>query len=1045
MLRTFLRAARGALVIFASIVAAAGCESRRGTGLAVGGDLGAPNVRIDVPGSANDSLNVSSPVTATVDANDDISLLLVVDSVFVDGVLVRSDSAGFTTATTTYTKAVGIPVAGIRSGQQVRIVAVARDGSGNTSFAVRVLTAYDTTSPRVVVTGPPAGTIVRPGGTDSISVSATDSSGLSLIGYELHTDSVIAPGSLPVAQASVAVTGNPVQAERTFPPNFPSTLQPGRYFVRGLAEDISQQRGFSALVAIVVQDTAPPTLDLRQPPDGGSILVTDTVIAEAHITDNGGLARLSIVGVAIRGDPNLGATDTVTLYDSVFVPVNFGTGPGSFPPGVLDTLVQRLMVPVSSIASEPDTLVLFIARVTDRAGNATQVINSVRRVSGPSLRVTEPVQGDSVAPGQVITVTVTGDDPQGIATIGYNLSGPSYTRTRLDTLPGPLPQSHTFTDTITIPLAAVVGDSVTISPRGSDGGNRPGTGPSIKVVVGAVATDNVAPLVYQTVAARLQSTDSLFIRAVDNSGIQQVGYQIYQVGTNTLIAARDSIIPPPFVSGRTYSLPVTIPAAFLGDTAYVFSYAIDALGNKGFSIPSSSSTARTDSTTAKRDTVLLAFGATTPLPSGALGADIAVNAANGRVFVSNIAQNRIDIWQASDSSFFGSVAVGSEPWGMAVDTTGDTLIVANSGGTNFSVVSFTSLQEERRIKTQNSIVADVGFTVQDGIFRYTLELHDYSDRPQNVGVSANGNIFYSTRPTATAPDGTIRFYDMRRREVQQMWQYGVGAAPGQVLVLNIDSIFVITSFDPNASDEIRVCGHPYGTPGVSRCRQHPDLFIAVDSLRTVDQVAAVLASRTAESLALTDTTFVAVGGDRRWIAFGEANTANRAGRIMLARDTSGTDPDSLFFSPGISVTDLTNNASEQVLGLALNSNSSLLAAHGAMNTYFADVDDLAFQQRLQGLVAGGPGAGVAFHPDNDGTQSDIHGVVFVTTDRQSILVVDSWNFYVRREIPVGAGLTGALVASRPFATDDPAVVVKLFAVTATGFITIDLRQSDIDP
>ena len=55
------------------------------------------------------------------------------------------------------------------------------------------------------------------------------------------------------------------------------------------------------------------------------------------------------------------------------------------------------------------------------------------------------------------------------------------------------------------------------------------------------------------------------------------------------------------------------------------------------------------------------------------------------------------------------------------------------------------------------------------------------------------------------------------------------------------------------------------------------------------------------SLGLTDTTFVAAGGDRRWIAFGEGNSGG-AGRIMMAADPGD------FFSPGTSVRDLTNNA-----------------------------------------------------------------------------------------------------------------------------------------
>ena len=1041
MKRTCSRAGAGALLILAA-AAATSCDARRTIDPGGGGDAGIPRILIDVPSARNDSVLVSSKLAFTIRATDNLSLLTVFDSVYVAGVLVSTDSVRFTSATPAYVKNREVAAAGIRDDEQVRIVAYALDGSGNWNFAFRTLTVYDTVAPRVTVTAPAADKTIRPGGTDSIKVSATDSSGLTLLGFELHRDSILAPGAVPVAQSSVGIADLPITAARTFPPDF--NLQPGRYFIRGFADDISSRRGYSKLVGIFLADTAPPVLQLRRPADGSNILVTDTVLAEAFMSDSGGLARLWIVGVAVRGDPNLGATDTVRLYDSVFVPVNVNNKPASLPPGVIDTLVQRLMLPVSGIATIPDTLVYFVAQATDRAGNATRIVNRVRRVSGPALLVNQPQQGDSVSPGQIITVSVRGSDADGVASVGYTLSGSNFIQSRADTLPQPYPTEHTFTDTITVPSTAIVGDSLTVAPFGTDGGNRSGAGSSVRVLVTTTVADAISPRVYQTVPTRLQSTDFLSVRGEDNSGVARVGYYLIHVPSGALIAARDSVLSSPYVSGITVSMPVVVPSTYAGSSAYVISYAYDALGNRGWSLKSGTSTPQTDSALAKRDTTLLAFGTTTAFPTGSKMADLAVNPSGGQVFLSNLAANRINIWRASDSTFTGTIAVGSEPWGLAVDTSGDTLVVANSGGTNFSMVAFSSLREERRIKTPNTVVADVSAKFNEGVWRYTAVIIDYSDRPQNIGVSQNGNIFFSTKPTSTAPAGTIRFYDMRLREVQQIWQYGSAAQPGKIMVLNIDGIAVFPSFDTDESDQIRICGHAYGNPSATACRQGEDIYAVVDSLRTLDLVAVVLAPVTPESLVLTDTTFVAEGGDKRWIAFGEGNTAGRAGRIMLARDTAGTSADQIYFSPGIAVTDLTNNAAERVFGLALNSNSSSLAAHGN-STYFADVDDLAFHQRLQGTVASGPGAGIAFHPDNNGAQSDTHGVAFIATDRSTILVADSWNYYVRREIPLAASITGALVASRPFPGDPADVVVKLFGMTASGLVVIDLRQSDISP
>ena len=75
------------------------------------------------------------------------------------------------------------------------------------------------------------------------------------------------------------------------------------------------------------------------------------------------------------------------------------------------------------------------------------------------------------------------------------------------------------------------------------------------------------------------------------------------------------------------------------------------------------------------------------------------------------------------------------------------------------------------------------------------------------------------------------------------------------------------------------------------------------------------------SLPLTDTTFAAASGNRNWIAFGEGHTTG-AGRVIMVADSTGPVPN--FFSPLVTISDLTDNASEQVFGLALD----LTGAHG---------------------------------------------------------------------------------------------------------------------
>ena len=76
-----------------------------------------------------------------------------------------------------------------------------------------------------------------------------------------------------------------------------------------------------------------------------------------------------------------------------------------------------------------------------------------------------------------------------------------------------------------------------------------------------------------------------------------------------------------------------------------------------------------------------------------------------------------------------------------------------------------------------------------------------------------------------------------------------------------------------------------------------------------------------------------------------------------------------FGSPLITQIDLTNQASERIFGLAIDSTGLTVAAHGSQS-YFAAVDN-PFHLRLQGVfaAAGSGGAGVAYHPRANGTTS----------------------------------------------------------------------------
>jgi len=187
---------------------------------------------------------------------------------------------------------------------------------------------------------------------------------------------------------------------------------------------------------------------------------------------------------------------------------------------------------------------------------------------------------------------------------------------------------------------------------------------------------------------------------------------------------------------------------------------------------------------------------------------------------------------------------------------------------------------------------------------------------------------------------------------------------------------------------------------------------------------------------------VALSGDRTWIAFGEGHTAG-TGRIMMVNDASGAMPG--FFSPAVAVSDLIENASEQVFGLAVDSTGATVASHGTQS-YFATIAD-PFHLRLQGMYDSfDNGAGVAFHPGAVGyTSAASDRLAFVGSQSGFIEIVDIAYYLNRGKLTLKGNLYGPLRASRPFPGDPPNVILKLFGLSSTGLVVIDLTAADIKP
>ncbi len=712
------------------------------------------------------------------------------------------------------------------------------------------------------------------------------------------------------------------------------------------------------------------------------------------------------------------------------------------------SITKTITFDVTGIRPGQRVRVVTVAR---DAGDNEATAEALATAFDPQVPKASLLAADAfVIVGGTFTVNVLASDTTGLTKIGYKVSG-AVSRADSTLFPLTLPKIDTVTYTFVIPGSTPVGSTFTVTPFAENrDGLRSGASP-VTVRVAAQGVDLIPPSVFQTVPARLETADSIDITARDADGlIRIVGFLAKNASGQVVFTSADTLPQPSqqVVRRKAFNAPI----ALRGQTLFITAFATDVSGRTGYAIPTGATVPVSADSLAKRDPVVYAYGLTFALPSGSLGGDIAVDTARSTVYVSNINKNQLETFAYSSTlTSLPSVSVGSMPWGMAIDNSGSLLFVANSGGTNVSMVSLITRQESGRVKTANEWVYDIQFSKQDSIgFKYSIKGPiDYSDRPQYIAQSASGALYYSTRPTSEAIPGTLRRIDNYldvRSEPRQLWQYGY-VLRNHWVILNADFVGRVEG-GQGLPDEIIICEH---TPGqevsTSVCVQDRYVVNAIAQLKAAPVNGNVEAAfeLDVESLALPDTNFVAVGGDRRRVAFGEANTGQRAGRVMIVTDPSGTPPDQAEYSAGIEIRDLTNNASDKVFGLAVNGNSTNVSVHG-VETFFADSS-----LRLQGKFATfNDGAGIAFHPNNteENTQDVSARVVFVASGDKSIQIVDSYSYRLRGRIPIRTNLYGPLRAVRPTPGEraqDPSLVVKLFGLTPEGIVVIDVRSGDILP
>ncbi len=818
---------------------------------------------------------------------------------------------------------------------------------------------------------------------------------------------------------------------------------------------------------------AAPDVRIESPEEGARANLGDSILVAVRVRDAAGLRSLTIEGLSIRGNPDLGTPKVATRYTAPPAPAPGGT---AIRTGAIDTVIRRYLKPGTPLDTVLDSVVVR-AIATNVNGVVDTAFRSVRIVAGPRVVLVSPLPADSVQRGVALAMQVHAEDGEGVAEIIVDVKGETNWPTPLDTsIAVQLAGSRRAVDTtisVLVPADAPRNPrgKITISARARDV-NRD-FGYAAPVVVFVRGTAPSAPLVTQVVPPRLEITDSILITA-SGDGIQHVGF-IVRDSLGTVIATRDSLTD--VGSPRRVSLGLNLDYRQQGRRVIVSSYAVDRNGLKGYSVPASVTLPQTDSARAFSDSVIVVHGRTFTLPRAGIAGDVAVDTVRQRVFVSNTGFNLLEVWSAATDSFAPSgVKVGSFPWGLAFSTQNSAeLLVANSGGTNISKVRIdadpASMGETGRILTRNTYLYVVTESRDESTGKIKFAAQgpiSYSDRPQYIAQSEGGRIYYSTRPTTFAPAGTIRWLDpsLEQPDPRQVWQYAQGstATPTTFVMLNIDSLKITTAgANSPRSDLLTIYDHPYGT--LLPPKSATDSVVCTRSttsddcdgglVYTLRNLGSDIEARNdvnVGALALTDTTFVAISGDKRWIAFGEGNTAGQPSRMLLVNDIipAGGDFNQLYFSPRVTSQDIMENAAEPLFGLALDRTGKLLAAHGRQS-YFSAVEQ-PFHLRLQGKYDSfDAGAGIAYHPlasvdpRTPPAAGDNTNLAFVASANGTIEIVDAYYYRSRGRINTKANLYGPLRVTGRFASDPADVVLKLFGMSSRGLVVINVTAGDIRP
>jgi hypothetical protein len=766
-------------------------------------------------------------------------------------------------------------------------------------------------------------------------------------------------------------------------------------------------------------DSSAPTVDLLQGPAG-----PDSVLSfNAAVRDDLGIKTVS---VSFTGGVT-GSIDT------------------TFTSAVTETSIPfRISVPPNV---PPGTSVTVVATAVDGAGNRSQPDTlrlAVGNVAPSDVRITSPASGTIAVIGRSLVLAITGEAGLGVRTIGFQTSG-VVTTADSTSFSSPLRDSVSITDTLAIPSSASPGQ-LTITPFVVDSIGQRTLGPSIVLTVQSATSTSSTPVVSFGLTSRVEVTDTIHVEATDQTGITTMGYEVRSAVAGPVESA-DSITSSGNFTSLLHTFTMRLPYTTFPTTIYVQAFATNANGTRAYALRSAGVN--------RIDTVTVVAGMTEPLPFGGVVADALYHPAKDRLYLTNIDRNRLEVFALSDSSFKPAISTGSRPWGVAAwprdrnGTMGDTLLVANSGGTSIGYVDLNagtvlspSGREVFTYPLPNIAVytiTSVESSVAPGVILQERTRYDFSDRPQYLaatcaGIGPCGDVIavYSTTPTGgqSAPNenrGTIRWENLTDRSSHFFFEQAEGQAKGRADTLEI----IRFAAGGVGSDSTLV---EYGAYAVNA--------LGTDSIR-----ANIIVDFT--KLAFRDTTFTRGSGNFRRAIIGEGGPV-LGSRAMYYDVTTGmeqsvtTGGQTYFFrrpardrgiSRAVDVSDIIANSFARVGGAAINFDGEIAAIRGD-STYLVDPT-----LRLQGLLqTSGGNPGFDFHPSNSGNgiSSPRQACFSFAASTEPVIEVYENHHYARvTTIPVRDPIIGPIKAAKRALSGD----IMLVGATARGVVMVTVADT----